>query len=207
MRGLSSIPLLAVWRRLGGAEPRRDRAPAFWRRSHDFNISLNLTRSVWYDHAAASGGGVLALVQTVRGCDRREAVAWLLAEGFLAVKTWSPAEKRKHVGDVATADAIARDILWWRDALIVELNSTKVRAFESLDYGRLARAAGLCHLLENGSPQAIACEFARQRRTEPGGVARLINIGRNRDAECSRLAYVAVAIVALAPKLETSRAI
>ena len=44
---------------------------------------MNLTSGQFYDFEAATGGGVLTLIQHINGCDRQQALAWLTSRGFL----------------------------------------------------------------------------------------------------------------------------
>ena len=92
---IAQVPIADVWRRLGGAPIRNGRAVAFWRGGDAPNIAIDARRGVWHDFAREGGGGVLDLVCTVRDCEKREAAAWLVAEGFIEDRQASPAERRK----------------------------------------------------------------------------------------------------------------
>src|SRR5262249_44070128 len=74
---ISATRIGDVWGALGGGELRNGRGRAWWRGGDGFNISLSDTKGVWYDHVTGDGGGVLDLVQNVRGGTRREALRWL----------------------------------------------------------------------------------------------------------------------------------
>ena len=78
---LSEIPIIDAWRRLGGPEPRKCgaelRSRAFFRDGDGLNVAFNLPKNCYRDHRDGEGGGVLKLVQTVRGCGAREALQWL----------------------------------------------------------------------------------------------------------------------------------
>lgn len=206
MSALADIGLLDLWRRLGGRDPRRGRASAFWRETNDLNVSLDAERCIWFDFVSGVGGGVLALVQTGLQCDRREAVQWLVTEGFLADEQWSPIERRKHACTRIAAATVSSDILAWRSALIDEANRAKFAAVEAMDDEELARAARLCNLLENGSPENIALEFTRQKRADPGATARLIGTGRKHEIECRRFTAAVVSLLALATAAEVNDA-
>ena len=62
--------------------------------------------------------------------------------------------------------------------------------------------AQLCHLLENGSPEALAWEFFEQRKADPEGAARLIDAGLQFENESKWIAAAAVAAVARQAELE-----
>jgi len=93
---LASISLLEVWRRLGGSEPRGRRAPAFWRKSRDLNVSLDPDHGRWYDFAGNVGGGIVALVETALNCDHAAALLWLKREQFIEPRRPLSAEERRQ---------------------------------------------------------------------------------------------------------------
>ena len=71
-------PISAIWQALGGNAPRRGRAPAFYRKGDNAGaVSLNDEKGCWHDFVTGDGGGVLDLVQQVRGGNRKEALRWL----------------------------------------------------------------------------------------------------------------------------------
>jgi hypothetical protein len=178
MNTLESVDIGEVWQRLGGGELRGGRGRAFWRDGDGWNVALDLERGLWCDHAHGRRGGVLALVQTAHNCDRREALAWLEAEGFIERRTFSREERREYARRRERGARAAQEIRYWRAALAEELNERKMSAAEIGDFEELERAARLCHLLENGSPEAIACEFVKQRKMDPERTERLIEAGR-----------------------------
>jgi hypothetical protein len=192
----SSVRIAEVWERLGGAELHHGRGRAFWRNGDGLNVALDLERQLWFDYAAGAGGGVLALVQAVLNCDRRAALAWLHDEGFLETTTFSPEERRAYSRRREAASIVARDIEHWRVALAEELNARKLEAAETGDFDELGRAASLCHLLENGSPEAFAWEFFGQRKADPEGTARLIEAGRQFENESRWIAAWMVVMLA-----------
>jgi hypothetical protein len=192
-RALSSVPIAEVWERLGGGEIRNGRGRAFHRDGDGFNVALDLERELWFDHAAGVGGGIVALVQTARNCDRRAALAWLHAEGFLEDRPFSPEERRAYSRCRVAASVVARDVEHWRAALAEELNARKLKAAE--DSG-LEAVPPLCFVLECGPPEAVAREFFRYRRANPDEAAVLIKAGRARWEESQRLAAVLVVVLA-----------
>jgi hypothetical protein len=68
------VPLRDVWPELGGGDIRRGRGQAFWRDSHDWNVSVDLDRDLFFDHV---GGGPVTLAMTALDCSAREAGRWL----------------------------------------------------------------------------------------------------------------------------------
>jgi hypothetical protein len=94
---LSRVTISRVWIALGGHPPKRNRASAFWRKTRDPNISLSDSKGAWYDFARGEGGGTLDLVCHVRGCDRKEALAWVadLAGVNLPDQPFTDADRRR----------------------------------------------------------------------------------------------------------------
>jgi len=93
---IDSASIAAVWCALGGAELRHGRAPAFWRNGDGHNVSIDAEKNVYYDFVTGDGGGILDLIQTARGCDRKEAIVWLAGlRGVALDNTELSPEKRK----------------------------------------------------------------------------------------------------------------
>lgn len=193
---LPSVRIVEIWKRLGGGDLRNGRGRAFWRRGDGFKVALDLERGRWFDHAAGAGGGVLALVRTALASDRRAALAWLTAEGFVEARNQSPEQRRAYKRRCDAASVIARDIEHWRAALAEELNAHKVAALETGDFEALAPVAWLCSVLECGTPEAVAGEFFRYRRVNSEEAAVLVEAGRARSEESGRLAAAVVAVLA-----------
>jgi hypothetical protein len=121
---LAELDVLAVWNAVGGGRLRGKRGQAFWRDGDGWNISLNLERGTWYDHRDARGGGSLALVETVLGCDRRSALQWLEANcGLEPTRPVSPTRHRAYLHELddaasfgIVAKALAEELLERLDA-------------------------------------------------------------------------------------------
>ena len=94
---LAELDFLDIWRSLGGETLRGKRAKAFWRDGDGYNIALDPVKGAWYDHRDGHGGGVLTLVETALGCNRRAALQWLEANwGLSPRRSLSVAERRDH---------------------------------------------------------------------------------------------------------------
>jgi hypothetical protein len=74
---IGRVRISDVWSALGGGQLRRGRGQAFWRDGDGFNVSVSDQKGCWYDFVTGDGGGVLALVQRVRGGTRAEALRWI----------------------------------------------------------------------------------------------------------------------------------
>jgi hypothetical protein len=87
-----------VWDALGGGELRRGRGRAWWRNGGGYNVSIDAEKGLWHDFVADDGGDVIALVETVRGCDFREAVEWLADFAGLSLRN-DNSDHRDHDTD------------------------------------------------------------------------------------------------------------
>ena len=68
-----------VARRLLGDPPRA--TDAEWRYG---SLSVHPARGTWHDFEADAGGGALALIEHVNGCDKAGALQWLVAARLIA---------------------------------------------------------------------------------------------------------------------------
>ena len=77
MSGADFAALLPdVARRLLGDPPRIGADE--WRYRTHGSLSVHPARGTWYDFKAATGGGALALIEHVNGCDKADALRWLV---------------------------------------------------------------------------------------------------------------------------------
>jgi hypothetical protein len=107
-----------VWLALGGDAPRRGRARAFYRDGNNPQaVSLNEAKGCWYDHRDGVGGGVLDLIQHVRGCDRGAALRWLADLNGMPIddRSFTVAEQRQCGRQRVKADRLAQDVAADRD--------------------------------------------------------------------------------------------
>jgi hypothetical protein len=196
---------LDVWRALGGGPLRGKRGKAFWRGGDGYSIALDTAKGTWYDHRDGRGGGVLALIETALGCSRAHALRWLEGEGFIEPRTLTLEQRREHAQRRATSGTVALDIAHWRYAFTAELNASKLAAAKADCDEALGRAASLCNVLENGSPQDIVREFIRHRANNPADVARLIAAGMKREQEARRITAEVVLLLARVAEWEDFR--
>ena len=155
----------------------------------------------WSD--CGRGGDIIAFEIALTGAAWRDAVAEIesIIGRVLLERPATHTERRIFAERRHTANDIAEDIKNWRDAAIHETNGHKLAAVQSGDDDSLARAASLCHLLENGSPADSIREFIRQRTKDPADVARLITAGRERDTEALRITDEVVRMLAASEAL------
>lgn len=109
---ISQIRISEVWRALGGGELQRNRGRAWWRNGDGWNVSLDDAKGAFYDHARGAGGGVLDLIQLVRGGSRAEAMEWL--KGFAGVES-GPAGRPRALHTSAQR-AEAKALVAWHQA-------------------------------------------------------------------------------------------
>jgi hypothetical protein len=106
---LANLPILDVWRALGGGELRGRRGQAFWRGGDSYSVSLDSKREMWHDFRDGLGGGAISLVETVLGCTRPAALAWLETQCGLDPRVaLSEEQRRVYARAKAEAPALAR---------------------------------------------------------------------------------------------------
>jgi hypothetical protein len=156
-----AIDLETVWSALGGGELRGRRGRAFWRGGTHDSVALDLSRKLWFDHAAGEGGDVVALVQRVVGCDFRGAVAWL--SDFAG----APAPNSGPARDHGVAAGWHADLKWaCRWALTARALADQLLAqLEPCDPQREALVA-LLRTLRLGDA-ALVAEYREWRLHEP----------------------------------------
>ena len=131
---LDRTSITDVWIALGGAELRHGRGKAFWRDGDGDSVSLNQDNNVFFDFVAGTGGGVLVLIETVLGCDRREAVRWLASHLNVTLdgdRPLTPAQKRDYAIRRAAAERKARELTEWRRARLRRLRGERNRLYIS----------------------------------------------------------------------------
>ena len=170
-----------VWAALGGGELRHGRGQAFWRGGDGYNVALDAGKGVWFDHRDNVGGDVVALVQTVRGCDFREACAWLadftgMGASELSVRT----DIRSELSDWAA------DLRWatfWKFAAEA-LAEECLERLPSWSPDRYPLTE-LLRVLRLGESSLIA-EFRAWRKHSPQLTAAMAHAGRRHDARTQR---------------------
>jgi hypothetical protein len=120
---VSARPISEIWVALGGDVPRHGRARAFYRDGDNPQaVSLNDAKTCWYDYRDNIGGGVLDLIQHVRGWDRANALRWT-ADLIGCRLDDSPLPASERAGWVRQQQQIALALpkarLWRRAAVVV----------------------------------------------------------------------------------------
>ena len=137
---ISRIRISDVWAALGGSPLRRGRGRAFWRDGDGYNISVSDAKNCWHDFVSDEGGGVLDLVQKVRGGSRADALRLVadVSGVTLDAKALSNDEKRNYAEHRHQAASLAQQCAWWARAYTQELERTKANACGAVCHPRCA---------------------------------------------------------------------
>lgn len=199
---LSRVKISEIYQALGGPRPRGRRGPAFWRGGDGLNVSMDDKRGVWHDFKTDEGGGVLALVQRVRGGNRADALR-CVAElaGVPLDNTPVSAEDRARWAlkrrDLEITLPTAR--YWQRAAVCMAeelLASIKVALFDATvpqpAIGEVGDVESLLSALRRADGVALVSEFRWWLERYPGMTAALVRQARHRERVARRalLAYL-----------------
>lgn len=137
---IEDLSILQVWTATGGAPLRGNRGRAFWRNGDGYNIAIDPTKGTWFDHASGTGGGILALVETAIGGDRRAALDWLAQNfGIVSGNSYTPAERAEFARRRQAARAVVERLIQRRDETFNQIRDAKRRKLE--EYHRINGAA------------------------------------------------------------------
>jgi hypothetical protein len=139
-------PISEVWQALGGDAPVRGRAKAFFRDGDNpQTISLSDEKMCFFDHRDNAGGGVLDLIQHVRGGSRADSLHWLadLNGVTLENRPATAAERREFARRRARAQKEGADLVDWKQAMLAALKRERARWWD-------AYHGSLRYILDNG---------------------------------------------------------
>ena len=124
---LAELDIVITWKALGGGPLKGRRGSAFWRNGDGLNVALFCEKNVFFDHASGIGGGPLALVMLVQGCDKEYALRWLERHCGLVPQDRLGDELRRdrRVGK----DEVAERVMRRHAALRRDLEHTKVATY------------------------------------------------------------------------------
>ena len=126
------VKISDVWQALGGDPPKRGRAKAFFRGGDGLNISLDDSKGAWYDFRENTGGGILALIQLVQDCTKKDALKWLADyQGVSLDSPLTPSERRDYARRRAAAEQEGRALVAWRNDLIESIREYRDLLFTS----------------------------------------------------------------------------
>lgn len=135
---LGRVSITEVWMALGGESPRRGRSRAFWRNGDGLAVSLDDAKGVWYDFRDGVGGGILDLIQHVRGGTRSDAIRWLVAWAGMPLQpnNGGLGFARDHARRRRGATTEARAFLAWRERLLRALQDYRETVLRALHRAR-----------------------------------------------------------------------
>lgn len=99
----------------------RRRAVASWREGKNFSISLDDDKNVFHDHVTGDGGGVVAFVQLVRGCDKKQAVEWLANFAGVPLREQTATERRDWGRRMRASRREAESLVRWKAETLEDL--------------------------------------------------------------------------------------
>jgi len=120
---IADLSVSSVWEVLGGPPSVRNRSVAWYRGGRGLNIQLYPNTGTWRDFKTGEGGGILALVERVLGCDRRGALEWLSDRFGIASGVRSLEERRDYSRRLAQARVAASELVERRDAYLMDLRT------------------------------------------------------------------------------------
>ncbi len=191
---IQRVRISEVWAALGGGWLRKNRGKAFWRDGGGYNVSLNDRKGCWHDFVSGDAGGVLDLVQQVRGGSRAEALKYVadIAGVTLDAKPMSHPQKRRHAKRMVLAGNLAQQCAWWARAYINALEYTKAGAYDRDDFDTLCWSSRELYKIQKAIPSALMNRFLKAMEGDPEETNGLVEAGRDDEHH----AYaVAVAIV------------
>jgi hypothetical protein len=168
---LEDLSIVDVWLALGGGPLRGNRGKAFWRNGdNQSSVLLTASRGTWKDFVSGDGGGIITLVRTARGVDKRGALQWLGENFGLSLgSTRTSEERRRDAIRFEKAESVARELVSRRDRYLGDLR-TASRILLS-EYHRLLREADFDHdinkvakaeaLFDKLDEITLRCDFLR----------------------------------------------
>jgi hypothetical protein len=125
---IAAVHISVIYTGLTGTKPRpagagRFRARAVWRDGDGYNVALDDSRGCWYDFKTGDHGGVLALVQHVRGGTKQEALKWVASFAGMELDDHqlTSVERERYRQQIVIAKREAADLKAWRDGLLAVL--------------------------------------------------------------------------------------
>jgi hypothetical protein len=194
------VRISEVWFALGGGPLRRGRGRAFWRDGDGFNVSLSNDKDCWHDFASGDGGGVLDLVQRVRGGTRAEALHFVAEVAGLPLddKPLSPRRRQVYAAYRHQAGSLAQQCAWWVRASIQELERIKAQANENDDFHALSWSSRELYRMQQAVPSALMARFLNAMRDHPKNTASLVEAGREDEQHAYAVTALIVAMLAKA---------
>lgn len=192
---LAAVRLSEVCVALGATKLRscgkgRYRCRAWWRGGSDPNVSID-DNGVWFDHASGEGGGILYLIQTVRGCSRQDAVQWLAEFAGMQLyrerlvpedrKRWAR-KKAQLERDLPNAQGWRRQAVNYTEAVLSNLKSGSIDATApAATITELREWTKLSEQLERLSGLALVEAYRRELSANPERTAAMVQRARHME--------------------------
>jgi hypothetical protein len=112
------------------------RGVATWRKGRNFSVSFDDSKNCWHDFVSDEGGGVVSLVQKLRGCDKKEAVQWLSDFTGVPLHEMNDVERRDYSRRRAAAEREAHLLTAWRDDLVATMRARRDLYFHAYHRAR-----------------------------------------------------------------------
>jgi hypothetical protein len=187
----AAVRISPVYEALGGPKLRGNRGPAFWRDGDGYNVTLNDTKNAWHDFASGEGGGVLDLIQKVRGGTRAEALRWLAdLTGILLVnRQLTPRERAEYTRERATFERDLRQARHWQRAAVLLFEETlvvlKASLFdptaERVDFDGITSLTQLLACLRSARDAVLVKEYRTWRESDPTLTGGMVRLARDRE--------------------------
>lgn len=185
-RWIERVSIGAVWAALGGPPLKRGRGRAFWRDGGAFNVAINEKGGTWHDFAMSEGGGLLDLVERVRGCDRAAAMAWLREFAGVPERTMTPEQRRAWERRRAADKADAEGCQLWALGLRLALERDKARALKACKWAAWMSLCRRLYQLCNASDEQKLKWYRQARERDPRACRAFGRDGR-RDQACTEV--------------------
>lgn len=197
---IDRVRISEIWSALGGGPLRQGRGPAFWRDGDGLNVSLNDQKGVWHDFVSGEGGGVLDLVQRVRGGSRADALQFVadVAGVTLESKPLSKGDRREYALHRRQARSLAQQCAWWVRAVVQALERLKAQAYEDGDIHTLACSGRELYSIQRALPSALMGRFLKAAREDPESAARFVDAGCEDEENAYMVTALIVAMLAKA---------
>uniref|UniRef100_Q01TT2 DNA primase n=1 Tax=Solibacter usitatus (strain Ellin6076) TaxID=234267 RepID=Q01TT2_SOLUE len=201
---ISSVRISEVWAALGGGPLRHRRGRAFWRNGDGYSVSLSDEKGVWHDFVSGAGGGVLDLIQHVRGGRRVDALQYVaeLAGLTLGSRQFSKREKRAHAAHVRQAKHLAQQCAWWVRGYAQALERAKASAYEHGDWDALAWSGRELYQIETAVPAALMSRFLKAMKSDPEATAGFVEAGRDDERHVYAVAVAITTMIAQAADVQ-----
>jgi hypothetical protein len=105
----------------------RRRAVAKWRGGKHFSVAVDDEKNVFHDKVTNQGGGLVAFVQLIRGCDKKAAVQWLADFAGVPLREMAEDERRDWAQRIGAVRRNAEALVAWKIETLKALRDERGR--------------------------------------------------------------------------------